>query len=308
MSGSNTPTPAEAEEGAEVARAGLADTLSQLRENLRPSNVVDEVMASAKVNATAITDQIWDTARKNPLPALMIGAGVAMILGFGQRAVSGARNTVSGQARAQHGSSMPPRGPEFMSHISGAADAGPAQSPSLTTRATDALGSARDSAVDLLSSTNDRLSSAAARGARSLRNATSHNGSREDSTMSSYNRTRDQLSNSLTRVIEEQPLVLAAIGLAVGAAIGAAIPQTETENSLMGETSGSVRDAAQGLVQDQYAQLKSAATHAVDEIKHTVADHGVNADNLSGLVQDVGAKAKAATYDAGKALDPTSST
>src|ERR1700712_4491049 len=118
MSVSNTPTPAEAEEGAEVARAGLADTLSQLRENLRPANVVDEVMTSAKVNATAITDQIWDTARKNPLPALLIGAGAAMILGFGQRVASGSR-TPTGQDRAKRGgSSLPPRGPEFMAHIS----------------------------------------------------------------------------------------------------------------------------------------------------------------------------------------------
>ncbi len=122
--------------------------------------------------------------------------------------------------------------------------------------------------------------------------------------MTSLNRSRDQLSHSVSRLLDDQPLILAAIGVAVGAAIGAAIPTTERENSLMGETSHSVRDAATSLAQDQLTQLKSAATHAVEDLKQTVADHGVNPDNLSGLVRDVGEKTKAAAYEAGRAANP----
>lgn len=116
---------------------------------------------------------------------------------------------------------------------------------------------------------------------------------------------RDNIINSMSKVLEEQPLILAAIGIAVGAAIGAAIPQTDTENTLMGESSHSVRGAAQGLVEEHYTNVKTAALNAVDDIKQSVADHGVTTDNLSGLVQDVGEKAKAATYEAGRKLDPT---
>jgi hypothetical protein len=39
----------------------------------------------------------------------------------------------------------------------------------------------------------------------------------------------------MLRSLEQQPLVLGAIGLAIGAAIGAALPATETEDELLGE-------------------------------------------------------------------------
>ena len=270
-SSSDATSPAAAEAEAEAARSGLASTLSQLRENLKPSNMVDEVMTNAKVNASAVTDQIWDVARRNPLPALLIGAGAAMLLGFGSR-LSGA-STGSETVR--------------------------------TFRSTDPRRSARKAVAagsDVLDRANTKLTSAASRGTAALRSATQRLKDSGD-TMTSMPQARARVTNTLARIIEEQPLVLAAVGIAVGAALGAAIPQTETENSLMGETSGSVRTAAQGLVQDQVTQLKAAASHAVDDIKQTAAQRGLSTDNLSGLVNDIGQTAKTATYEAGKTLD-----
>ncbi len=288
---------AEAEAGAEQARAGLVSTLNQLRENLKPANVVEEVMGNAKVSASALSDQVWDTARRNPVPALMIGAGLAMILGVRGKVASTrtSRNSFSSDATDVSG-------PEFQAHI-----AQPGSGRSSSSRAgstlSSAFSSARSQAGGLLDSANERLTSAASRGASRI-GKTFQGSSNAGETMS-YTRSRDQVVDTISKTIEQQPLILAAVGLAIGAAIGAAIPQTETENSLMGQSSGSVRDAAQSMVQQQVTQLKSAATHAVDEIKQTVADHGVNADNLSGLVHDVADKAKIATVDATKKFDPT---
>ncbi len=292
-------SPSQAEAGAEQARAGLVSTLNQLRENLKPGNVVEEVMTNAKVSASAVTDQIWDTARKNPLPALLIGAGLAMLLGVGQRVSSSRRRVpVSGAhppdpqnalaIGSRLGSRMPPQG--TVSTTGARA----------TRRATTRVGTVQSQASDLLGAANDRLTSVASRGADALKRNLSG-----DPMSYLPHDTRTQIKTSLSRILDEQPLVLAAIGVAIGAAIGAAIPQTETENSLMGETSHQLRDAAQGAVQDQYAQLRSAAAHAVEDIKQTAADHGVSTENLSGLVHDVGEKAKSATYEAGKTLDPT---
>ena len=117
-------------------------------------------------------------------------------------------------------------------------------------------------------------------------------------------RSRDNLLNGVSRVIKEQPLILVALGIAAGAAIGVALPRTATENSLMGGSSHSVRDAAQGVYEDQYEQFKTAAAHAVEDIKHAVAEHGVSTENLSGLAHDVADVAKAAVYDAGRSLEP----
>lgn len=282
MTGSTAAvSPAEAEAEAEAARSGLASTLSQLRENLKPSNMVDEVMTNAKVNASVVTDQIWDVARRNPLPALLIGAGAAMLLGFGTRITSGPS---AGSGSIPVGSTVGLKPKERRSNRKPVA-----------------------ASSDALDRANTKLTSAASRGTAALRSATQRLKDSGD-TMTSIPRARAQVTSSLARIIEEQPLVLAAVGIAVGAALGAAIPQTETENSLMGETSGSVRTAAQGLVQDQVSQLKSAASHAVEDIKQTAAQRGLSTDNLSGLVNDIGQTAKSATYEAGKALDPSKPT
>ncbi len=291
---SSSETPAQAEAEAETARAGLVNTLNQLRENLKPSNMMDEVMTSAKVNATAITDQVWDTARRNPFPALMIGAGLAMILGVGTRYAAPGSRRVSRPSAAQIPD--PTLGhdaePEFRRHI--------ARAPSSTVRTG---GSSLPSSAaqlaqrgsTLLDTANERLSDVASRGAARLSKV--YSSAKRSDAMSWSNRNVGMTFNHL---IEEQPLILAAVGVALGAAIGAALPNTQAEDSLMGETSGSVRTAAQGLVQDQLTQAKAAASHAVADIKQSVADHGVTADNLSGLVHDVGDKARTATYEAAR--------
>ena len=292
------PSPSEAEAGAEQARAGLVSTLNQLRENLKPANVMDEVMTNAKVSASVVSDQIWSTARRNPLPALMIGAGLAMLLGVGARAATPAR-------RVQVTGRNPPDPRNALAIGSRLGSRRPAlatsTSPANSVRRT--AGTVQTQAADLMGQASSRISDAASRGASAISNAFKGQSTTGGDTMSYYPHTTDHVRTSFARILDDQPLVLAAIGIAVGAALGAAIPQTETENSLLGETSHQVRDAATGLVQDQVSQLRSAATHAVDEIKQSVADHGVNADNLSGLVKDVGEKAKSAAQEAGKSLD-----
>lgn len=300
---SDAPTSAEAEAGAEEARATLVGTLNQLRENLKPANVASEVMTNAKIGASTVNDQLWDAARKNPLPALMIGAGVAMLLGVGGRKAVGRGTAVPRMPQAAN------LDPYRTGAALGTAQPDDPTRPGVGTRLRAAgsakLGSAQDRASDLLDSANSRLSGAASRGAGAVRSAFNSATSKGDPMSYLSHTTTRQARGSLSRLVDEQPLVLAALGVAIGAAIGAALPQTETENRLMGDASHSVRDAAQDVAQQQYGQVRAAAQHAVEDIKQTVSDHGLNADNLSGLAQDVGEKAKAASQEAGKGLGPT---
>ncbi len=292
MTASISPASVDAEADAERARAGLVTTLDQLRENLQPANVVEEVMSSAGLSASALSDQIWETARRNPLPAVMIGAGLAMILGLGGRAISKSQGLASSAAPVQPS--------QFGSQITRSQRPGLAPvSPSLDS----ASNAVKVQAGHVLDVANNQLVGAVSKVASVSRNVVST--IKPAGGTMSFTRSSDTLLSGITKVIEEQPLVLAAIGIAVGAAIGTAIPQTDAENSLLGESSHSVRDAAQGLVTAQYEQLKSSASKAVDDVKQSVADHGLTSENLSGLVGDVAEKAKSATYEAGRTLDPT---
>lgn len=118
-------------------------------------------------------------------------------------------------------------------------------------------------------------------------------------TMAQYSSTTRQLSSSFSRLLEDQPLVLAALGIAVGAAVGAAIPTTDVESQWMGDASDSVRQNAATLARDQLAHLKATADQTLDNVKTSIADHGMSKDNLSGLVRDIGSTVKDAAYKAG---------
>lgn len=303
MSATDTSSPAAAEAGAEEARANLVGTLNQLRENLKPANVANEVMTNAKVSASAVTDQVWDAARRNPLPALMIGAGVAMLLGLGGRSAVG-RASSSGVGLPRTGTFAPIRSRDPLAVAQPDDPTRPASPTRWSTTSPAKPGSAQDRTADLLGTANTRLADAAARGAASVRSTIDQAKSGADP-MSYIPHSTQQARTSLSRLIDDQPLVLAAIGVAIGAAIGAAIPQTETENRFMGDASHSVRDAARGAAEQQVGQIRSAAQHAVEDIKQSAADHGLNSDNLSGLAHDVGEHAKAATQEASKGLPTT---
>jgi hypothetical protein len=55
------------------------------------------------------------------------------------------------------------------------------------------------------------------------------------------------VQQDLGRLLERQPLMLGAVGLAIGAAMAAAVPTTETEKSIMGEASDAVKEQAKKL-------------------------------------------------------------
>ena len=136
---------------AEDARAGLAKTLGDLRDNLTPAHLAEEVVGNAQIGASALIDSAYELVREHPGPALLIGAGLAMVLGIGARRAGKPGGTSDGLRTT---------------------------SPSLS------------SSGYTVGSTN---------------NSPSH-------------------GSSLPDFLNEQPLIVAAIGIAVGAAVGAALP------------------------------------------------------------------------------------
>lgn len=75
----------------EHTRAELSETIDALQEKLRPSNLVSDATDRVKTATTErvrdmadtagdTVQEMWADTRQNPLPALMIGAGVAWML------------------------------------------------------------------------------------------------------------------------------------------------------------------------------------------------------------------------------------
>ena len=101
-------------------RAELSETIDALQEKLRPGNIMSEATDKVKTATTervrSMADTVSDTAydvmegaRQNPIPALMIGAGVAWMLIDRSRQGNGhAQRERSGYASRRYGAYADP--------------------------------------------------------------------------------------------------------------------------------------------------------------------------------------------------------
>jgi hypothetical protein len=67
--------------------------------------------------------------------------------------------------------------------------------------------------------------------------------------------------------VQEQPLVLAGIGLALGAILGGALPSTETEDQLVGEASDAAKHTAKAVAEQQVDRGAGLAEQAWNAVK-----------------------------------------
>ena len=70
----------ELQREAEAQRNNLADTLDRLSDNLTPSHITSEALSMARDSGLTIAKSLAESARANPVPALLIGVGLTMLL------------------------------------------------------------------------------------------------------------------------------------------------------------------------------------------------------------------------------------
>jgi hypothetical protein len=148
----------------------------------------------------------------------------------------------------------------------------------------DAAGAAGDMAVSAFGGARDAASGAydaTASGARYAAGAVSRSASAVGSGAANS-------AGSVAQFLKDEPLVLAGIGVALGAALGAMLPESETEDRLMGTTSDALKRQVVETAQDQWEKGKAVANtvaeKGLDEFKHEASEQGLmgmSADNSS---------------------------
>jgi ElaB/YqjD/DUF883 family membrane-anchored ribosome-binding protein len=268
--------PEDIERGINRTRANLSDTLDAISSKLTPGQMMDQALQYMRTSLPAdFSSNLADSVRNNPVPVALIGVGIAWM------AMSGRRGSLPRRARYDDdglgyaantgyahlgGDDLLGTGSTADSTLSAGAstiDSVKDKARDLKQQAQAGLGSARERVADTLSSTRDRVSSTMASTrdrvgstVASARESMSHLSERSAQT---YDRARD----SFTSMVEEQPLLLAALGVAVGAAVGAALPRTRQEDALLGET----RD---DLLQRAGSTARSYADQAADKARNAV--------------------------------------
>ena len=247
---------AQLQREADAARVGLADTLGQLRDGVAPSALSGEAIALVKDSGLSILKSLADSARANPVPALLIGAGLTMLLtrttgsdvmgvatstlkSAAATGADAARSAASGVAGAASSAASSVAGAAKQA-VKGATDrtanAAMDTAAAVSDRVAESAVSAHHTAVDSMASVKDRLQSGLDSGKAELDARRQQAGELADNLRGQAQTVAQQARQSFARLIEEQPILMAALGAALGAAIGAALPLSQAEKDLMGET------------------------------------------------------------------------
>jgi hypothetical protein len=208
---------------------------------------------------------LGDAARRNPMSAALIGMGIVWLFAGGKAGVG------PGDLLERTGMDRVPEA------------------------AKDTFNAARDSVASTTNSAADTIRAAGIETATRM-------GSKYTKLLPDSANVVDNVRENLTDLFKAQPLALGAIGLAIGAGIAAALPNTNLENSYLGETSDNVRSKAVAIAGEQMDTVATVASDVVDAAKDGARKEGLSLDDAKAAMDGLSGKFGRVVDAAGKSL------
>src|SRR5215217_8197471 len=114
-----------------------------------------------------------------------------------------------------------------------------------------------------------------------------------------------QFKDTTNSLLNEQPLLVAAIGVAVGAAIAAALPKSKLEDELMGEASDAVKETIGEVAAGQYETAKAVAGTVADQAMAKAKEEGLTPSGVAEAARNMSEKAKRVASEAAESAAST---
>ena len=191
-------------------------------------------------------DNLKEAVGENPLSAALIGGGALWLL-FGNEKLKSAAASVSAATN------RPPTAPEM--------DHGSLHDGHTLSEITSAASEASSGAANAI---KDRLGEGATYARESFSKAAEVLPPKE---------TIAKVQSSISSLMEKQPLVLGAVGLAVGVAVASAFTASDLENEWIGEVSDRVKED----LEVRAGSVSQSLREASDTLKATFRDIGSEA-------------------------------
>jgi hypothetical protein len=97
----------------------------------------------------------------------------------------------------------------------------------------------------------------------------------------------DQAGKTIFQTIEQNPLLVAGVGLLVGGLIASAFPRSQIEDDLVGDTSAAVKRRAQAAASEGLETARNAAGEIYDETSRRAEAEGLTTDGLGKAAEDL---------------------
>lgn len=304
---------------ASAARVGLSSALDELRDSVTTTALTNGAMTFAKEGSSAVARAAVDRAMASPLAAMLIGAGIFMLMSGGNKnsqvgavvhkgneAIKSTAHTIAGVGSSIAG--VASSALSAVSRASGAvSDTAAATADRVKTAAGDAsdvAAGAYDKASDLASGAYDKASDAASGAIDKASSMATDAYGRARNTVGDLtaqgldqgkhviDQTQAMVSEAqgrLEQFAREQPILVAALGVAFGAALGASLPITKAEQDYMGDAARKAGEVGSDIAK----KVADSVTHQVSggDVK---AKLGEVADAITSTVTSGDVKAKVA--------------
>ena len=365
MQNSANPSLGELKRETEQTRAGLtqtveelrttvSETASDLRQRLSPDSIKAEVSDYVRSRGERLVEDVTAAARRNPMQAVAVGAGIAypllklvraiptpvLLIGAGLfftgsksgqdavRKASDMASDLTDEVRRrghdlsdQLGSSvasardaasdavdrvgdMMSTGVDQLRTSAGSAGAAlNAQTDtvrdSTTSLAKSVSAKGRDlkgSMVDLADAAGQRAKAAVSNGSSALQGALA---STRDTTFETARDLRDKAAEvsdragkTVLQTIEQNPLLVAGVGLLLGGLIASALPRSELEDNLVGEASEAAKNRARDAASRGFDAAKGAAEEIIENVARQAGAEGLTSGGFDEAAKDIGQRVR----------------
>jgi hypothetical protein len=98
----------------------------------------------------------------------------------------------------------------------------------------------------------------------------------------------DRTGKTIFQTIEQNPLLVAGVGLLIGGLIAGAFPRSDIEDGLVGDASTVVKRRAQAAASQGFDAAKNAVGEVYDEATRQAKAEGLTTDGIGKAAQDIG--------------------
>lgn len=255
-------SPETLEQEIDAKRASISNIVDSLESRFTPGQLFDQALAYTKGGGGEFFQNLGTTLKNNPVPTVLTGIGLTW-LALNQNKPFPGYTVSSGSTGPGLGDKLSAMAGQVAGAFGQVSDRVHSATSAVSDKAhalTDKAYALKDKASGLHHSASDSLGSSAGQ-ARQMA---------YDANAQLHNQTA-QLKGQFDTLLKEQPLVLAAIGIALGAALGAALPSTRKEDELLGSTRDKLTSTLKSKGQEAYAGVKETVKQTAETVKSGAA-------------------------------------
>ncbi|MGF6317452.1 DUF3618 domain-containing protein [Pseudomonas frederiksbergensis] len=225
-------SPETIEREIDAQRENIGHIVDALESKFTPGQMFDQALLMMQSNGSTFLTNLGTSVRNNPVPAVLTSVGLMWLMMSQNR---------------------PPTPREY--RVEPDVD----WTDDLAEGLVDGMDSARQrlhNTTDSLKDSYQAVKGKAAHLSDSLHAKTDHLSHAVHDTSDRLARRTHEMGDQFNHLLKEQPLLMAAMGIAVGALLGAALPTTATERRYLGRTSASLTSKVKQQAREGYEAVR----------------------------------------------------